>query len=484
MGFLNRLKELKKFDSAIVDKKEVLSALEKDIVSKTSEIDSLRNEIERLSNERENATANRNKELEQTRREQENIIEHYKDRKQDAEQQYKEAYAKLLDTKKEEEAACAECALQEEKTKLFKNLVNQIRKNLHNNVSIPPETIYNLDRICPTVEIHLHSHDVKTLRKLANENNKIIKDLLGRYESRYSTKSNKAIYQLMVIALQAELQNILVNMKFSSYDKCKSQLKEIVDKYLGIATDGSQVIAPTLNNFISEIGVLFDKAIDIEYEYFIQREREREEQRALKEQMRQEAEERRALEQIQKQVEKEESKYIAEISNVKELITQTDDAEKINQLTARIQELQEQLSVVNQKKEEIISRQNGKAGYVYVISNLGSFGENTFKVGMTRRLEPMDRIKELGDASVPFAFDVHSFIFSDDAVGLETELHNQLYSKRKNKINMRKEFFDVSIDELEALVEKIDPSAEFNRTMVATEYRRGLELNAAEGEKI
>lgn len=94
---------------------------------------------------------------------------------------------------------------------------------------------------------------------------------------------------------------------------------------------------------------------------------------------------------------------------------------------------------------------------------------------MTRRLDPMDRVKELGDASVPFAFDVHSFIFSDDAVGLEAELHKRLYTKRKNKINSRKEFFDVSVDELEALVQEINPTAEFNKTMIAMEYRQGLE---------
>ena len=95
---------------------------------------------------------------------------------------------------------------------------------------------------------------------------------------------------------------------------------------------------------------------------------------------------------------------------------------------------------------------------------------------MTRRLDPMDRVRELGDASVPFSFDVHSFIFSDDAVGLESMLHQRLDSKRKNKINLRKEFFDVSLDELESLVQEIDPSAEFNRTMVATEYRQSLQM--------
>ena len=91
---------------------------------------------------------------------------------------------------------------------------------------------------------------------------------------------------------------------------------------------------------------------------------------------------------------------------------------------------------------------------------------------MTRRLNPQDRVDELGNASVPFRFDVHSFIFSDDAVGLESKLHTILTDKRVNKVNMRKEFFNVSLDELEQLVTEIEPTAEFNRTMAAEEFRQ------------
>ena len=188
--------------------------------------------------------------------------------------------------------------------------------------------------------------------------------------------------------------------------------------------------------------------------------------------MKQEVEERKQLEQQRKQVEKEEAKYIGEINKVKELLLITDNQDKLSQLNNKIEELQRQLFDVEQKKDDIIKRQNGKAGNVYIISNLGSFGENIFKVGMTSRLEPMDRVKELSDASVPFMFDVHSFIFSDDAVALEQKLHSILEKNRVNKINLRKEFFNVSIDELEKIVTEIDPTAEFNKTMIAEEYRQ------------
>ncbi len=113
-----------------------------------------------------------------------------------------------------------------------------------------------------------------------------------------------------------------------------------------------------------------------------------------------------------------------------------------------------------------------------MISNLGAFGEDVFKVGMTRRLDPQERIDELGSASVPFRFDVHSFIFSEDAVSLETKLHQVLNEKRLNKVNRHKEFFKVSLEELEKLVHDTDPTAAFNMTMAAEEYRQSLSSDA------
>ncbi|RKI36971.1 GIY-YIG nuclease family protein [bacterium D16-51] len=192
--------------------------------------------------------------------------------------------------------------------------------------------------------------------------------------------------------------------------------------------------------------------------------------------MREEAAERKALENEKKKIEQEESKFNAEIDKIKEQLKSAAQDE-MDALNKRILELQSQLSDVILKKEDIINLQNGKAGTVYIISNLGSFGDNVFKIGMTRRLEPQDRINELGSASVPFKFDVHSFIFSEDAVSLEKKMHEMLNEKRLNKVNLRKEFFKVSLDELEKLVEEIEPTAEFNRTMLANEHRASLETD-------
>ncbi len=196
--------------------------------------------------------------------------------------------------------------------------------------------------------------------------------------------------------------------------------------------------------------------------------------------MRQESEERKLLEAERKKIEAEEKKYHTEIDSLQDQLNDEKDEEKLSLLEAKIKELQGLLSNVEDKKEEIVNLQNGKAGKVYIISNIGSFGENIFKVGMTRRIEAMDRIKELSSASVPFAFDVHSFIFSEDAPALENKLHKALNHNRVNRVNLRKEFFNTSIDEMEKLVTDLDPTAEFKRTLISHEYQQTLEILSQE----
>ena len=345
------------------------------------------------------------------------------------------------------------------------------------NAADAPKLIINAASLMTHIsDMHLNCLDVPALRKLVSANKTNIKKVIQKYEERYTTKSNQAIYQLMVIGLEAELQNVLINLKFGTVDKAKSKIKEITQKYYEISSNGNQSIAPTVKKFIAEIEILYLEAIDIEYEYYTQKEKIKEEQRALKEQMRQEAEERKALEQQQKKLEKEENKYKNEIENVKIAIS-TSNQNEVEALKKRLQELTEQLNKIDERKEKIINLQNGQAGYVYIISNIGSFGKNVFKVGMTRRDEPQDRVDELGNASVPFPFDVHSFIFSSNAVELENRMHRILDSKRVNKINKRKEFFAVDINEIEHIVHQIEPSAEFKMTALAEQYNQSLSLN-------
>ncbi|PID24127.1 hypothetical protein CSV60_11850 [Sporosarcina sp. P7] len=192
--------------------------------------------------------------------------------------------------------------------------------------------------------------------------------------------------------------------------------------------------------------------------------------------MRQDAAERKALKEQQKKLEQEEAKFLVEMERNRELLLSETDTDKISNLEARIQELENQQNELEAKKEEITRLANGKAGYVYVISNLGSFGDNMFKIGMTRRLNPQERVDELGSASVPFKFDIHAMIFSNDAVGLENQLHQLLQKQRVNKVNLRKEFFETTVHELQEVVEEIDPTVEFQTTLLAQEYYQSQEL--------
>lgn len=357
---------------------------------------------------------------------------------------------------------------------LYKSIEYYINNFLHpydenQRVVAPYDISKQIEELSPTVTTKLHAVDIKELRTAFKDNNAQIDRVLNEYSSRYTTKANIAIYKLMVIALRAELQNILSNLKYEKLDDAIQQVQTTTAKYLKIAGDGNQTIVTTLTKFIGQIEYLFINAVKIEYNYYVKKEQAKQEQLALREQMRQEAEERKALEAERKKIEREEEKYHTEIDKLNEQMASASDAE-IEKLKARILELQSQLSDVIVKKEEIATLANGKAGNVYIISNLGAFGDNVFKIGMTRRLDPQERVNELGSASVPFKFDVHSFIFSNDAVSLENKLHTILNDKRVNKVNTRKEFFRVTIDELEKLVNEIEPTAEFNRTMAAEEY--------------
>lgn len=343
-------------------------------------------------------------------------------------------------------------------------------------ITLPAELIKDINTYAPSVILKLHNMDYKELNTAFKANEKIITELLEKYANRYTTKTNQAIYQLMVIALRSELQNVLYTLNYKKLDEALNNIREIINKYLNIARSGNQTISSTLTKFIGELEILFIDAVKIEYEYYVKKEAARQEQLALREQMRQEAEERRRLKEQEEQMKQEAAKYETEIANINEQLKTSEDDEKTKQLLAKIKELESQLNDIDKKKEEITNLQNGKAGYVYVISNLGSFGDNIFKIGMTRRLDPQERIDELGSASVPFKFDVHSFIFSNDAVQLESDLHQALENNRVNKVNNRKEFFKISIDDLENLVYKFDPAAEFNKTMVAEQYRQTLSI--------
>lgn len=143
----------------------------------------------------------------------------------------------------------------------------------------------------------------------------------------------------------------------------------------------------------------------------------------------------------------------------------------------QIVQLEQELIEIKEKKERALSMaQQTKRGYVYIISNIGAFGEDVYKIGMTRRLEPTDRVKELGDASVPFQFDIHAMIYSDEARTLEYELHKAFSNKKVNMLNYRKEFFKVTLEEIEEKIKELGFEAQFTKLPEAMEYRETLNI--------
>ncbi len=155
----------------------------------------------------------------------------------------------------------------------------------------------------------------------------------------------------------------------------------------------------------------------------------------------------------------------------------TNDSERALVLE-KLEEVKSQYSELEKEEKEIDYREkNAKAGYVYIISNIGSMGENIYKIGMTRRLEPLERIDELGDASVPFQFDIHALIFSENAPALEAKLHEHFYTTRINKLNDRKEFFKADIYEIEKVIrENYDKVVDVVKEAPAEQYRESLRM--------
>lgn len=175
-------------------------------------------------------------------------------------------------------------------------------------------------------------------------------------------------------------------------------------------------------------------------------------------------------EKSKQKIEKEQTHYLTAYEKIKKQLENDPTNQEYLQKKAEFENV---LADIEKSLSDIDYRQaNIRAGYVYIISNIGAFGENVYKIGMTRRLNPQDRVDELGDASVPFKFDVHAMIFSDDAPALEAALHRAFEDKKLNMVNQRREFFNVTLDEIKEVVRKnYDKTVEFIDIPDAEQYR-------------
>ena len=216
--------------------------------------------------------------------------------------------------------------------------------------------------------------------------------------------------------------------------------------------------------------------LHLAHEYQQKKQEEKDEQQRIREQMREEEKVAKEIEKARESAEKEEALKQQALEKAREEL-----ARKSGQQTAKLEvlvaKLQNELKEAIDRKAKAIARaQLTKSGHVYVLSNIGSFGEGVYKIGMTRRLEPLERVRELGDSSVPFFFDVHAMIYGEDAPTLEQKLHQHFASRRVNLVNLRREFFKVSLDEIRAAVAEHFGQVTFVTVPEAEQYRQTLAM--------
>ena len=271
--------------------------------------------------------------------------------------------------------------------------------------------------------------------------------------------------KLMLRAFNGECDSMISSVDWNNIDRYEKRMVSSRDSIGALFSDyqGLNISIEYLNLKVKEL--------HLAYEYKLKKHEEKEEQRRIREEMREQEKAEREIEAAKIKAQKEEDMYLQALEKARADIATAQGA-KQQKLLDRIAELEAGLANAETLKLKAMSMaQQTKMGYVYVISNIGAFGENVYKIGMTRRLEPMDRVRELGDASVPFPFDVHAIIFSQDAPNMEYRLHQVFDSERLNMINCRREFFKVPLSKIKEEAEKLGARVEFTMLAEAREYR-------------
>ncbi len=280
----------------------------------------------------------------------------------------------------------------------------------------------------------------------------------------------KDMQKLLLRAFNAECDDSIEHVRFNNIEACE---KKIIASAENISKLGRIMQIAIAGNYVN----LKIDELHLMHEYQLKKQAEKEAAKELRAKQREEAKVAKELEEEKKKLEKEQSHYENELKRISERILSASEQEK-EELEAKKVILESQLNTIQKEMDEVDYRSaNQKAGYVYIISNIGAFGENIYKIGMTRRLDPTERIDELGDASVPFNFDTHAIIFTDDAPKLETALHNAFANRKVNHINQRREFFHVTLDEIKDVIRKnYDKTVEFVDVPPAEQYRESLKI--------
>lgn len=278
----------------------------------------------------------------------------------------------------------------------------------------------------------------------------------------------KTAIAFVLDAFNGKVDSILSRTKNDNYGKLA---QEIDDAFTLVNINGAAFRNACITKEYYESRMQELKLGTIAFEL---RERDREEQRQIKERIKEEERAQREYEKAMCEAAKQEETIKTALEKARKEV-ESANAENRAKLEARLAELEVQLAEAETRIQRAKSMaEQTKSGHVYVISNIGSFGENVIKIGMTRRLEPLDRVRELGDASVPFPFDVHAMIYTEDAPKLETALHRTFNEQRLNKVNFRKEFFRTDIGAVRKIIDEAGLKAIFTMKAEAAEYRESM----------
>ncbi|MCW0953045.1 DUF4041 domain-containing protein [Weissella ceti] len=316
------------------------------------------------------------------------------------------------------------------------------------------------------------------LKKLRDE----AKDMISK------TKSAAIIVDPMTLNGSASqgraMQNALIKSAIRGFNgEADALLTKITVSNVGAKQKALEKAFEQLNKLYSRNSIAITqsyfllkfKELQLAAEYELEKQREKD---ILREQREKEREEKKLIAEMaarRKEIQKDKTHY-AKMIEALQRKAETNSSEELQQ---QISDYKEKITVLEETETDLDYREgHASAGYVYIISNIGSFGENVFKIGVTRRLDPIERIKELGSASVPFQFDVHAMIFSEDAFALETNLHNKFAKRKVNKVNSRKEYFEIELSEIKEYLEKLENvSVEFIDTAEAFEYTESQKMN-------
>lgn len=278
--------------------------------------------------------------------------------------------------------------------------------------------------------------------------------------------------KLLLRAFNNECDYCVDNVKFNNVESYSARIEKVFESI--------NKLGRILNAEITgEYKQLKLDELHLAYEYQCKKQEEKEELRRLKEEQREQQKLEQEIKAARDKIAKEKKHFAAALADLEIKLTSTTDETGRKDIEDRIAEIRQKMHTLEDEEKVVDYREkNAKAGYVYIISNLGSFGEGVFKIGMTRRLDPYERIYELGDASVPFVFDVHAMIFSDDAPALEAKLHSYFEANRLNKINSRKEFFRANLNEIEKVLrENYDRVFDLEPYAPAEQYRESIKLS-------